>query len=121
MSAGGTGAQRPEELPSIPLDEDGPVFAEPWEAEVFAMAVMLHERGVFAWPEFAARLGAALVGDPTGATQYYEHWLQALEAMVIDHGLTDGPSLDERTDAWLAAAEATPHGRPILLFGTRER
>ena len=32
-------------LPGIPRDGDGPVFREPWEAQAFAMALALHERG----------------------------------------------------------------------------
>ena len=43
-------------LPAIPRDEEGPVFRAPWEAQAFAMAVMLHERGHFAWTEWARRL-----------------------------------------------------------------
>ena len=35
----------------------GPVFAEPWQAQAFAMAVQLHERGLFTWPEWAETLG----------------------------------------------------------------
>ena len=45
------------ELPGLPRDDDGPVFREPWEAQAFALAVALHERGVFTWPEWAQALG----------------------------------------------------------------
>ena len=44
-----------ETLPDLPRDADGPVFREPWEAQAFAMAVSLHERGLFTWPEWAPR------------------------------------------------------------------
>jgi len=30
-------------LPHIPRDEHGPVFAEPWQAQAFALAVKLPE------------------------------------------------------------------------------
>ncbi len=30
-------------LPALPRDHEGPVFAEPWQAQAFAMAVRLHE------------------------------------------------------------------------------
>ena len=43
-------------VPGIPRDENGPVFREPWQAQAFSMAVALHERGVFTWPEWAATL-----------------------------------------------------------------
>ena len=44
-------------VPSIPLDSEGPVFREPWEAEAFAMALALQERGLFTWGEWATTLG----------------------------------------------------------------
>lgn len=43
-------------LPRIPRDEDGPVFAEPWQAQAFALAVKLSEDGYFTWKEWAAAL-----------------------------------------------------------------
>jgi hypothetical protein len=43
-------------VPGIPQDDEGPVFREPWEAQAFAMGVVLHGRGVNAMnrgePEF---------------------------------------------------------------------
>ena len=48
-------------LPQIRRDKDGPVFAEPWQAQAFAMAVKLHEEGVFTWPD-ARRHGLAAAG-----------------------------------------------------------
>ena len=46
-----------EILPGQPQDADEPVFRAPWEAQAFAMAVTLHERGLFTWSEWAAVLG----------------------------------------------------------------
>ena len=75
----------------IPSDAEGPVFREPWEAQAFAMALALHKRGLFTWPEWAATLAdeikrAQAAGDPdTGAT-YYRHWLNALERLVTREG-----------------------------------
>lgn len=104
----------------LPLDlAERPPFAEPWEATAFALAVHLHERGLFDWPELAEELGARLAADP--ATAYYEHWLGAVEALVVRHGVATAEGLDAVRVAWLEAAERTPHGRPILLDGTRER
>ena len=42
------------------------VFAEPWQAEAFALAVALHGRGLFSWQEWAAAL-AGEVGRPDAA------------------------------------------------------
>ena len=68
------------ELPDLPRDEDGPVFAEPWQAQAFAMAVKLNERGVFTWKEWAAALADEIAAAPD--EPYYEQWLAALEKLV---------------------------------------
>jgi nitrile hydratase accessory protein len=108
------------ELPRIPRDGEGPVFREPWEAHAFAMAVSLHERGLFAWKEFAERLAAEIAdagrrGEVDDGTRYYRHWLAALEALVSDKGVVGRDELAARKDAWDEAARATPHGQPIEL------
>ena len=96
------------------------MFAEPWEAQAFAITIALHERGAFTWPEWTAALAAALeraqaAGDPdTGAT-YYRHWLAALERLVTEKGVTDAVTLGHYADAWEHAALRTPHGTPIEL------
>ncbi|TSD84253.1 nitrile hydratase accessory protein [Mycobacterium sp. KBS0706] len=104
--------------PLPPRDADGPVFAEPWQAQAFAMAVALHGRGVFTWPEWAAALAAEIArtaGAPDDGSRYYEHWLAALERLVLAKGVADADALGRRKDAWDRAARATPHGAPILL------
>ena len=109
-----------ETLPDLPRDEDGPVFREPWEAQAFALAVHLHERGVFTWPEWAATLAgeierAQAAGDPDTGETYYRHWLAALERILVEKGATDPATLHRYTDAWGRAADRTPHGTPIEL------
>jgi nitrile hydratase accessory protein len=107
-------------VPGLPVDADGPVFREPWEAQAFAMAVALHDRGIFTWSEWAETLGAEIkraqaAGDPdTGAT-YYHHWLATLERIIASKGLSDAATLDRYSDAWSHAARRTPHGTPIEL------
>src|SRR5260370_20015015 len=99
--------------PSIPRGPEGPVRREPWEAQAFAMAVALHERGLFAWSEWTAVLAdeikrAQAEGDPdTGAT-YYRHWLAALERLVAAQGITDAAALARYPDAWDHAPDRTP-------------
>jgi len=107
-------------VPSIPRDAQGPVFREPWEAQAFAMAVALHARGLFTWPEWAAMLAeeikrAQAAGDPDTGETYYRHWLNALERIVAAKGVADGQMLARYRDAWGRAAERTPHGTPITL------
>lgn len=103
----------PLDLPAIPRDAEGSVFAEPWEAQAFAMAVKLNESGVFAWSEWAETLGAELKAVPERS--YYESWLAALEKLVERKGVTSPAERAERIAAWDRAARATPHGRPIVL------
>lgn len=113
-------ARATREVPSIPCDAEGPVFREPWEAQAFAMALSLHERGLFTWPEWAQTLGAEIkrahaAGDPDTGETYYRHWLNALERLVQDKGVTDGGTLSRYAHAWEHAAARTPHGEPIVL------
>ena len=109
-----------EAVPSIPRDREGPVFREPWEAQAFAMALALFDRGLFTWPQWAATLAeeikrAQAAGDPDTGETYYRHWLNALERLVAAKGVVDMPTLARYRDAWEHAAERTPHGAPIAL------
>ena len=109
-----------EAAPSIPRDRDGPVFREPWEAQAFAIALLLHQRGVFSWSEWAATLAeeiksAQAAGDPDTGETYYHRWPSALERIVAVKGVTTPGMLKRYHDAWDRAADRTPHGRPIEL------
>lgn len=103
--------------PGLPKDDDGPVFAEPWHAQVFAMTVELHQNGIFTWPEWAEALGARLKaagpGDPP--ENYYTHWLTALERLLEKKGQVSRTERKTCVDAWDRAARSTPHGKPIVL------
>jgi nitrile hydratase accessory protein len=107
-------------VPDLPRDESGPVFHEPWQAQAFAMTLALHGRGLFTWPEWAAALAdqikrAQAAGDPDRGDTYYHHWLNALEGLVAEKGVTDQAALKRYHDAWDRAADRTPHGAPIEL------
>lgn len=86
-------------------------FAEPWQAQAFAMTVALHERGLFTWPEWAAALGSAVRRE----ADYYTAWLAALEGLLAERGVAAPADVDTLAAAWTRAAEATPHGMPITL------
>jgi nitrile hydratase accessory protein len=108
------------EVTSIPRDDGEPVFCEPWEAQAFAMALALHERGLFTWTEWAATIAeeikrAQAAGDPDTGETYYRHWLNALERLVAEKGVTDRNTLARYREAWDHAADRTPHGKPIEL------
>ena len=107
-------------VPSIPRDDDGPVFREPWEAQAFAMALTLHDRGLFTWNEWAATLAdeikrAQANGDPDTGETYYRHWLATLERLVAEKGVASPATLRRYHNAWDHAADRTPHGSPIEL------
>jgi nitrile hydratase accessory protein len=97
----------------LPADHDGPVFQEPWEAQAFAMAVALNERGVFTWSEWAGALADEIRRGSHDS--YYLHWLTALEVLVAAKGVVSPETLADVKDRWDRAAHATPHGRPITL------
>ena len=115
--------ERLSDLPRLPRDEGGPVFAEPWQAQAFALAVRLSEQGHFTWKEWAATLAdelkaAADRGEPDDGSHYYEHWLAALERLVTSKQLTEPTELLTRKDAWADAYRHTPHGKPVELRKT---
>lgn len=104
-------------VPGIPRDCGEPVFAEPWEARAFALAVHLNERGVFTWGEWAEAFGANLkantrAGEPNS---YYEVWWHTLEEIGEQHALASVQERARRSAQWQAAAARTPHGEPIEL------
>ena len=113
-------------LPSLPRDVHGPLFAEPWQAQAFALAVRLREQGHFTWTEWCAAMNEAIreaqaAGDPDLGDTYYEHWLAALEKLVTAKGLASRAELAERRDAWDRAHRATPHGEPVRLEAAARR
>jgi nitrile hydratase accessory protein len=112
------GRRATEAVPDVPRDAEGPVFGEPWEAQAFSMALALHQRGLFTWPEWAATLSeeikrAQAAGDPDTGETYYRHWLAALERLVAEKGIASMDTLARYRDAWARAADRTPHGTPI--------
>jgi nitrile hydratase accessory protein len=117
------GSEHLSDLPRLPRDEGGPVFAEPWQAQAFALAVRLSAQGHFTWKEWAATLAdelkaAADRGEPDDGSHYYEHWLAALERLVTSKRLTDDTELLARKEEWADAYRHTPHGKPVLLRKT---
>ena len=97
-----------------------PVFAEPWEAHAFALAVKLSEAGLFTWSEWSAALAEELAaasrrGDPDDGSRYYHHWLAALERLVA--AKTSSPlhlcSREKRNGR--RPTVGRPHGTPVTL------
>jgi nitrile hydratase accessory protein len=113
-----------EEHSAVPIPSHGagkaPVFREPWEAHAFAIVLMLHERGLFTWREWASTLAAQITraqkgGDADLGDTYYRHWLSALEFLVAEKGASCVAELTRYQLAWDHAAGRTPHGQAIEL------
>ena len=80
------------DLPLLPRDGEGPVFAEPWQAQAFAVVVELTDAGLLTREEWAAQLGATLAaaearGETDTGDRYYDHWLVTLERVVVDKNI----------------------------------
>jgi nitrile hydratase accessory protein len=102
------------------MSEQQPVFAEPWEAHAFALAVKLSQAGLFTWAEWSAELAAELAeasrrGEPDDGSRYYHHWLAALERLAAAKDLVLPPALLDRKEEWAQAYRRTPHGEPVTL------
>jgi nitrile hydratase accessory protein len=80
------------------MTEEARTFNAPWEAQAFGLALKLHEAGLFTWKEWADTLAAVIrdaqaSGDPDLGDTYYVHWVNALERILIKHGVTSDASL----------------------------
>jgi nitrile hydratase accessory protein len=108
------------ETPGLPRNEDGPVFAEPWQAGAFALAVVLSRQGHFSWQEWAGALAeelkmSAARGEPEDGSHYYHCWLATLERLILTKGLSQSDELRSCKEAWADAYRKTPHGKPVEL------
>ena len=96
-------------------NENGPVFAEPWQARAFALVVKLVAQGHFTWQEWTQALivevqHASERGEPDDGSRYYHYWLAALEHLVTAKGLANVAELSERTHAAIEAHGHADHG-----------
>ena len=88
------------------VNDDGPTFAEPWMARLFALAVALtdEDEAGRAWGDFQRELVAELAANPGAEdgsdADYYEAWLAALERFLTEHDLVDEAALSARTAAF---------------------
>jgi nitrile hydratase accessory protein len=99
-------------VPGLPRDEEGVVFAAPWEAKAFALVVHLHQRGAFAWQDWVSALSSEIAADRARPveTPYYELWLSAAEKLMTQQGLVENGSLGALRDALRSAQSDTAHG-----------
>lgn len=97
--------------------ENAPPFPAPWAAEAFALTLHLHEQGVFTWPQWVEALARELhkPGKHANGDDYFHSWVGALCNLLGSIGILEPAQVTEMKERWQRAAEATPHGKPILL------
>ena len=103
------------------IDEQHPVFAEPWEAHAFAIAVKLSEKGLLKWSQWSDALAEEIKkakehGMPDFGNNYYQFWLSALETILLDKNILKKSDLNSRIEQWRSAYLSTPHGKPVKLL-----
>ena len=115
-------------LPGLADDGSGPVFASPWQAQIFSLVVGLHESGCFSWCEWAEALSREIAEDSNGdadavqthvetdpSDSYYRLWVDALERLLADKTILDSDEVRERVTRWRDAYPNTPRGAPVTL------
>jgi len=101
--------------------QDGePVFAEPWQAQAFAMTLDLYNRGLFSWGEWTHSFSEQLAdgntqGGDQGADSYYSDWLITLETLVSRKTAIRPDLLAQLKEQWEHAYRTTPHGEKVTL------
>jgi nitrile hydratase accessory protein len=82
---------------ALPRQNGELVFQAPWESRAFGVAVALHQQRFYSWDEFRSALVTAIAAaEPDDGDRYYEHWLNALENVLIDRGILDAGEFAKR-------------------------
>ena len=110
----------PDLLHDSGKDEQQQVFAEPWEAHAFAIAVKLSEKGLFKWSDWTNALAEEIKeakdqGQPDFGNTYYQFWLSALETILLEKNILKKSDLNSKMEQWRHAYLSTPHGNPVKL------
>ena len=101
-------------------DKQQPVFAEPWEAHAFAIAVKLSEKGLLKWSEWSDILAEEIKeakdqGQPDFGNTYYQFWFSALETILLEKNILKKSDLNSKIEQWRHTYLSTPHGNPVKL------
>ena len=91
--------EMPEEI-ALPRENGELVFASPWEARAFGLAVALHEGGAFEWKLFSETLGDEITrAEASGeVSTYYERWVRALNRVATGEALVLAEEMSERSE-----------------------
>ena len=88
---------------ALPRQNGELVFEAPWQGRAFGLGVALCDRGTWSWSEFQGGL-IETIGSGTGREtdrSYYEHWLAALERLLVDKGLATREEIEQRMHEFL--------------------
>ena len=110
----------PSLLHDFGKDEQQPVFAEPWEAHAFAIAVKLSEKGLLKWSEWTDVLAEEIKkakdqGQPDFGNTYYQFWFSALETILLEKNILKKSDLNSKIEQWRHTYLSTPHGIRVKL------
>ena len=100
-------------MTEVPSLQSNQAFREPWHAQLFAIAIALHEGGVMSWTEWTDMLAKeieARTPDPGNDSEdeYYRSWQAALERLLQSRNLVGGTELRaalDRRNAEVTAAQ----------------
>ena len=100
-------------FPDLGYERDEPVFHHEWERRCFALNFAVDSLGRWnsdTWRHAAERM------DPHEylTTSYYEHWLHAMETLLVQHGLLTREELEARLAGDFTPVAPAP-GRPAAL------
>lgn len=88
----------------LPRENGELVFHNPWESRIFAMAVLLFEKGIYPWKtfngEFAKGIGEVESQHPDTdvVSSYYRLWMEAFEKTLLEQNLLTQEQLKTRAD-----------------------
>jgi nitrile hydratase accessory protein len=104
----------------LATQDNDPPFAEPWQAQVMALAFAASQKGNFSSTEWSEALGIELrKNEVDGAVDdrdsYYQGALRALETLLFASGKLAQETVTHREIEWRRAYLNTPHGMPVEL------
>ena len=99
-----------------------PAFSAVWHAQLFALTTNLYDQGFFTWSQWTATLAYHIQVQRDDIKyskdtedSYYQAWMAALTACLVEQDITDVRQLQLMQDRWVSAYLSTPHGQPVRL------
>ena len=129
QSSGFRTAERKGEIDGLverlPRGSGDMAFDEPWQLRAFALVIAAHNSGQYKWTDFQDALIASIKewesenGAEGGSWSYFEHWVNAVEAVLNENALVDGVALDLRVrqalDTPVNRNHHEPHYEPVAV------